>query len=176
MYNSSAASSFDNCRRDVRYLFNPWNASSHSSSHLSLCALLMALKKVLHWLVDLERKRLSAAELSHELILIVFSDWSGSRMMYSSSSSSFQYFSFVDVSSWAPSSWFGYCGCYLVADLSFWTSVALARVNDFFFDSYSICTMHHQDAAGLTWFLRLILPYAESDFLVLDEGYNAQFH
>ena len=58
---SSVASGLDSNGGDVRYFFRSWKASSHSSSHSSRCALLMALKKGLHLSVDRERKRLRAA-------------------------------------------------------------------------------------------------------------------
>ena len=51
----------------MRYFFRSWKALSHSSSHLSHCAFLIALKKGLHRLVDHERKRLRAVACSIKL-------------------------------------------------------------------------------------------------------------
>ncbi|KAM1243364.1 hypothetical protein ACFX2G_035630 [Malus domestica] len=67
MYKSSAASSLDSKGGDVRYFFKSWKALLHSSSHLSRCALLIALKKSLHQSVDCKRKRLSEAVLPVKL-------------------------------------------------------------------------------------------------------------
>ncbi|KAM1207322.1 hypothetical protein ACFX13_008030 [Malus domestica] len=61
MYKSSSAFGLDSKRGDVRYLFRSWKDLSHSSSHLSRCALLIALKKNLHRSVDRDRKRLRVA-------------------------------------------------------------------------------------------------------------------
>ncbi|KAM1233265.1 hypothetical protein ACFX2J_002988 [Malus domestica] len=61
MYKSSVAFDLDSKENDVRYFFRSWKALTQSSSHLSCYALLIALKKGLHQLVDCERKRLSAA-------------------------------------------------------------------------------------------------------------------
>ncbi|KAM1497265.1 hypothetical protein ACFX11_031707 [Malus domestica] len=61
MYKSSAASDLDSKGGDVRYFFRSWKALSHSSSHLSCCAFLIALKKGLHQSMGHERKRLRAA-------------------------------------------------------------------------------------------------------------------
>ncbi|KAM2122723.1 hypothetical protein ACFX1Q_020367 [Malus domestica] len=82
--------------------------------------------------------------LSSEPILAVFSGCWGSRMMSSASSSSFHPIS----SAWVPSSRSSCCNCYLVASLSFWTSVASTGVKVFFFDSFNICTVHRRDE---TW-------------------------
>ncbi|KAM2068843.1 hypothetical protein ACFX16_000425 [Malus domestica] len=61
MYKSSVASGLDSKGGDVIYFFRFWKAFSHSSSHLSCCALLMALKKGLHLSMDRGRKQLRAA-------------------------------------------------------------------------------------------------------------------
>ena len=61
MYNSFAASGLDSKGGDVRYFFRSWKVLSHSSSHLSRYALLIALKKGLHRSVYRDRNRLRAA-------------------------------------------------------------------------------------------------------------------
>ena len=145
MYNSLAASCLDSSRWDVKYLFKSWKAFSHSSSHLSIYAFLMVLKSGLHQSVEREKKQLSETGLNRESILVIFSNNLGLRTMYSTSFSGFHPFSSVGVSFWIPSSWSACCGCYLVADLSFWTLIASTGVNDFFFDSFNICNVHCRD-------------------------------
>ncbi|KAM1192774.1 hypothetical protein ACFX2G_013323 [Malus domestica] len=60
MYMSYAASGLNNKVGDVTYFFRFWKVLLYSSSYLSRCALLMALKKGLHRSVDCLRKRLKA--------------------------------------------------------------------------------------------------------------------
>ncbi|KAM1322157.1 hypothetical protein ACFX2F_015157 [Malus domestica] len=61
MYKSSTAFSLDSKEGAVRYFFRCWKAFSHSSSLLSYCAILMALKKGLHQSMDREKMRLRLA-------------------------------------------------------------------------------------------------------------------
>ncbi|KAM0986148.1 hypothetical protein ACFX2I_013273 [Malus domestica] len=53
--------SLDSKEGNVRYFFGSWKALLHSSSHLSRCAFLIALKNGLHRSVNNERKQLKAA-------------------------------------------------------------------------------------------------------------------
>ena len=63
----SLASGLDSSGGNVRYCFRFWNVFSHSSSHLSLCTLLITLMNGLHRPANSERKRLTAATRSVRL-------------------------------------------------------------------------------------------------------------